>query len=148
MKICIPTTDDTGLHAGVHPGFGDSPWFTLIDPDAGTVLSIPNEAPAHAASIAGPGGLHGPHSESGPCATARRLELRAGDALMCRRLGRRAFRTLAERGILVFRTTGERVSDAVTAIREKRVLPLAEEEIACEHGHERHRHRGGGACCG
>jgi predicted Fe-Mo cluster-binding NifX family protein len=145
MRICIPTGDDTGLDSPVHSGFGDAPWTTLVDPDAGTVLSVPNEACAHEEG----------RPAGGACATARELDLRPGDAVMCRTLGSRAFRTLAERGILVFRTTGPCVADAIEAVREGSVRPLREDEVTCGHGHSHghghghhhHHHGSGGSAC-
>jgi len=103
MKVCIPTTDDTGLNARVSPHFGRAPFFTLVDVEAVRTATLTNE---HA--------LDG----QGRCYAAEALVNRAVDAVVCQGMGATARETLRDLGLRVLDTEAWTVAEVVGELRE------------------------------
>jgi len=54
MRICIPTTTDTGVTAVVSEHFGSAPYFTIYDCDSRACETIDNSDLAHAHGACNP----------------------------------------------------------------------------------------------
>jgi predicted Fe-Mo cluster-binding NifX family protein len=87
MKICISACGKDP-DSGVDPHFGRCSYFVIIDPDAGSVLSIKN-----------------PGSEASGGAGIRAAEAIAGervDALLTGSVGPKSFSVLSEAGVEIY----------------------------------------------
>lgn len=104
MKICIPSTDDTGLNARVSPHFGRAPFFTLVEVEAASTSILTNE---HA------------QDGAGRCYAAEALVGRAVDAVVCRGMGAAARETLRNLGLGVLDTEAWTVAEVVRELREE-----------------------------
>jgi predicted Fe-Mo cluster-binding NifX family protein len=110
MRICIPTTDDTGLGGRLSQHFGRCPFFTLVDVGTGRVEILPNGQPDH---------------ESGECGgSLDLLAHRPVEAVVCRGMGRRALDRLGSVGLPVLRTEAWSVAEAVREFRAGALSPL------------------------
>jgi predicted Fe-Mo cluster-binding NifX family protein len=126
MKLCIPTDDDSGLTGRLSSHFGSAPYFTLVDSETGDVQVVSNLEAEH---------------EPGACTSAQGLAAYGVGAVVCRGLGRRAFRRLRDMGLPVFVAEGEEAAEALEAFRAGRLGRLTS-EAACQggRGHGRHHH--------
>lgn len=120
MRICIPTTAETGLDARLSPHFGSAPFYTLADTSAQSLRVMVNDHARHA---------------HGQCEPTRSLITEGVEAVVCRGLGRRALVGLRELGIAVLITEAHTVGQALEAFDAHELCPLAEEE-ACSGNHD------------
>jgi predicted Fe-Mo cluster-binding NifX family protein len=132
MKLCMPTRDSSGLTSRLHTHFGDTPFFTIVDTESGSVQVFPNSGHGHG---------HG----HGTCRSLKQSRLPRFDAVVCRTMGRRALATLMDEGFEVFVTRRKTVSEVVEAVKEGETTRLSSLD-ACE-GHHEHGEPGHGAQC-
>ncbi|MGD2215276.1 MAG: NifB/NifX family molybdenum-iron cluster-binding protein [Gemmatimonadales bacterium] len=126
MRLCIPTDNDSGLAGRLSSHFGSAPYFTLVDSETGDVRVVTNLQAEH---------------EPGACASAQALAGYDVGAVVCRGLGRRAFRRLRDMGlpVLVAEDVDVDAADALQAFRAGRLERLTS-EAACHGGRGRGRH--------
>ncbi len=127
MKLCIPSTGDGGLDAGVSAHFGRAPTFTMYDTESESVKVVEN------------GGTHRGGSESPPVLVARE----GADVLVCGNLGRKAVDRFQENGIEVYSNATGTVREAIRAWDAGRLTDATEVDDPCghddhEHGHAHH----------
>jgi predicted Fe-Mo cluster-binding NifX family protein len=133
MKLCIPTTDDSGMEARVSGHFGSAPYFTLVDLDSGQLEALPNPDC---------------HTSPGACFHVPVLTARKVDTLAVVGLGRRALAGLNEAGIDVVRAHGATVSAVLDSIHAGKA-PAMSVDAACGGGRHGHgRGKGHGNCEG
>ena len=118
MRLCIPTEDDHGLEGRLSSHFGSAPYFTLVDSETGDAEVVSN--------------LHEQH-EPGSCQAAELLASLGVGAVVCRGLGKRAYRRLRNMGLPVFVTDGEELETALNEYRAGRLERL-KSESACHGG--------------
>ncbi len=124
MRLCIPTTEGTGLEARLSGHFGSAPYFTVIDSETGRTEVIGNAHASH---------------EHGQCRPTESLEGRGVEAVVCRGLGRGALAKLRGVGITVLVTEALTVAEAVRAFGAGTLVPL-DEAGACQGGHSHSMH--------
>ena len=122
MKVCIPTTDESGLNSTASEHFGSAPFFTLVDTESGQLEVIRNAGRDH---------------EHGTCHPMSHLTPRHLDAVICQGMGRRALASLQEAGIDVLVTDKETVSEMIAAARKGELSRLPGEEACLGRGPER-----------
>ncbi len=120
MRLCLPTTDGSGLTSRLSPHFGSAPFFTLVDTAAGQVEAWSN---AHE------------HHEHGRCNPAKGLMSRDLDAVVCRGLGMRALQHLLDTGIPVLVTEAWTVAGALEAFHAGELKAMNDEEACAGRGH-------------
>lgn len=120
MKICVPSTDDSGLCSRVHPHFGRCPYYALVDTETNEVEVLPNTS-----------------EHMGGTGLPPELIARKGvHVILCSGLGPRAIQMFEQFGIEVFVGAGGTVKDAINAWNSGK-LQLATDENACkEHDTE------------
>lgn len=122
MRLCIPTTEETGLDARLSPHFGSAPFYTVADTASRSLSVLVNDHARHA---------------HGQCEPTRSLTTQGIEAVVCRGLGRRALTGLRELGISVLITEAHTVGQALKDFDARKLHPLAEED-ACGGSHEDH----------
>jgi len=120
MKICVPSTDDSGLCSRVHPHFGRCPYYVLVDTKTSAVEVFPNTS-----------------EHLGGTGLPPELIARKGvHVMLCSGLGPRAIQMFEQFGIEVFVGASGTVKDAINAWNSGK-LQLATDENACkEHNTE------------
>ena len=126
MRLCIPTTNDLGLAGTISPHVGSAPYFTVVDPAGGRVEVVENRNAVHL---------------DGTCLPIEDIRDLAVDALLCHRVGARAFARLRDAGVPVWLTERSDVAGAVDAFSAGSLRVLR----AAEHCHGRAREAGGEA---
>lgn len=99
MKVCIPTVSAAGLQARISPHFGRSPFYAIVDVEAGTAESVPNPRSSGCAG-------------AGFAATIVAL---GADTVICRRMGGHALAALTGGGVRVLATDQWLAADAIAA---------------------------------
>ncbi|MBC8425480.1 NifB/NifX family molybdenum-iron cluster-binding protein [bacterium] len=134
MKVCIPTTQGTGLEDAVCEHFGSAPYFTICDLEAADATVVANDNAHHA---------------HGTCHPLSQLADHAFDAIVCGGMGRRALEMLRQQGFKVYRATQPTVRDTLTALKAGELAELDAAHACGGHGHgsghgtglgQRHRH--------
>jgi predicted Fe-Mo cluster-binding NifX family protein len=120
MKVCVPTENEAGLDGRLSQHFGRTPFFTVVDGDTGEWVVVPNGRSDH---------QHGQCGEAAAAFAGHGVE-----AVVCRGVGRGALVSLQTRGLAVFVTEAETVTQAVAALRAGR-LKQALLHDACGGGH-------------
>lgn len=118
MRVCVPTTDDTGLDAPKSDHFGRAPMYTIVDTETDAVETVENRSRPVGGSKMPP-------------------EFVADydvDAVLVDHVGRRGMELFEELGIEVYHAPGETVRAVVEAFRagDLETLGMAD---AHEHGH-------------
>jgi predicted Fe-Mo cluster-binding NifX family protein len=126
MKICIPTLDALGLAAELSDHFGQAPHLTVLDIESGQA-----------------GALSSDESGGHDCGRIGLLDGQGVDAVVVRGgIGRGAHAALAERGISVLVSSGNRVSDVLAEARGGTLRRLDAGQTCGHH----HNHDHGGGC--
>lgn len=119
MKVTIPTMDDSGLTSTVCEHFGQASFFVTVDTETNLAEAAPNNGQHH-----GQGGR-----------TPAEIIVDAGaDVVVCGGLGRRAVKLFQDAGVQVFMGAGGTVQEALSALKEERLV-AATEDGACP-GHD------------
>lgn len=105
MRICIPVRSDEGLDSHVFPHFGRAPCLAFVDTTSNACEVVSNTVHAHG---------HG----HGHCVPAGTLMTRGVDAVICRRLGQRAFLNLSDAGVQVYVSRAHLVRDVLRDLQE------------------------------
>jgi predicted Fe-Mo cluster-binding NifX family protein len=121
MRLCIPTTDDSGLRSRLSPHFGSAPYFTIVDTETNEGTVIVNDHAKH---------------EHGRCDPVRSIADQSIDAAICRGLGRRALERLRGHGVSVMVTEAWTVSAALEAYRTGKLRPMQPDEACAGHRHQ------------
>jgi predicted Fe-Mo cluster-binding NifX family protein len=121
MKLCMPTTTNSGPDALICDHFGSAPAFVLYDPRTGSFESIENPKADH---------------EHGQCRPMDLLVNRGIAAMVCKGMGRNAIAAVERSGIKVFSTRALTVRDAVGEFMEGKLVKL-DPDTSCA-GHNSH----------
>jgi predicted Fe-Mo cluster-binding NifX family protein len=120
MRICVPTGNDAGIDAPVHPHFGSAPYFSLLDTDTGGVEVLDNHDLPH---------------EHGHCHPVGQLTGVDLDAVVVRGMGRGALARLTEAGIQVLVTDAPTLRHVLTSLRAGDLRALDPEAVCRGHAH-------------
>ncbi|MGF1507863.1 MAG: NifB/NifX family molybdenum-iron cluster-binding protein [Myxococcota bacterium] len=131
MKICIPTIDDAGFEGILAEHFGRAPFLTMVDVSNGKVRALHNP---------------GCHSRAHECHHIPVLAAHDVQAVVCRRMGRRALASLNASGIDVFEVPMNASVGRVAALMKSGELPLSNPRDQCDEVHRGHGQRRNGAC--
>lgn len=131
MKICIPTIDDAEFEGILAEHFGRAPFLTMVDVPKGEVQVVRNP---------------GCHSQAHECHHIPVLASHDVQAIVCRRLGRRALSSLNASGINVFEAPTDASVGRVAALMKSGELPLSNPRDQCDEGHRGHGRQRNGAC--
>lgn len=119
MKLCIPSSEPTGLDAPSGEHFGRARWFYLVETNDGTYRTIANPSC---------------HTHGGSCHHADMLTSLGVQAVVGAQIGRNARAGLRAAGIEVLDADGSTVRDVADAVRGGRAQPAA--DVGCgQHQH-------------
>ena len=128
MRICIPTTDETGYESEAHDHLGSAPFFAVIDTDSSELKVVKNPDC---------------HDRPGSCHHIPIFQAQKIDAVACEAVGHRSFAALEEAGIAVFAPVSGTVRKIVNAIGAGEVSRLSADQ-ARRGGLDGHRRDEGG----
>lgn len=109
MKVCFPTLGDAGEAARLSPHFSRAPFYTIVDTESGGVEMLANL---------------NLRREHGPCNPLVSFEGAGVEAVVCRRLGRRAADQWREAGVPVYLTTETELDTALERFLANELDPL------------------------
>jgi len=127
MKICIPTTDETGYESEAHDHLGSAPFFAVIDTDSSELKVVKNPDC---------------HDRPGSCHHIPLLQAHHVDVVACKAVGHRSFEALNEAGIGVLAPVSGTVRKIVDAIGAGEVSRLSADQ-ARRGGLDGHRGNNG-----
>jgi predicted Fe-Mo cluster-binding NifX family protein len=142
MKLCFPVAHDRGLDSHIHPHFGSTPIFLVVDTETGATRSIANGSCEH---------------EHGHCDPLAALAGADVNAIVVSGIGAGALERLRAADVDVYFSGPMTVATALAAIRGRVLRPMRPEDalargLGCGHHHGaehdhpgRHRHRHGQA---
>lgn len=113
MRVCIPTTDDTGHKASLSDHFGRAPFYTVLETDSGAADAVENKSDHF-------GG------DKQPPVFIADLDV---DAVIVRELGERSKTVFDERGIDVYRATAETVRDLLAAFERGKLAEVGTDDV-------------------
>lgn len=139
MRACFPVAHDRGLGSHIHPHFGSTPIFLVVDTESGATRAIAN------------GGCQHAHGHCDPLAALAGEQL---DAIVVSGIGAGALERLRSAGIGVYVSGPMSVATAIAAIEGGVLRRMSADDalargFACGHHHDEggsqphHGHRHG-----
>ncbi len=119
MRVCIPTSTDSGLEAGLHGHFGSAPFFTIANDDGSDLVTIANQ---------------NDHSSHGACTPLSRLDDQQFDCMIVAGMGKRAVEALNRSGRTVYRAGGATVAANLNAMKAGTLQEMTAQEGCAGHG--------------
>lgn len=129
MRVCVPTTDDSGLSAPRSDHFGRAPYYTIVDTETDDVDTIPNRS-SHRGGSALPPDYVAEHDV---------------DAVLVDHVGKRGMKRFDAHGIDVYQTPSGTVEDLVSLFEAGDVTEFGLEDAHGHgHGHDHDHEHGHG----
>ncbi len=125
MQACFPVAHDRGLDSLIHPHFGSTPTFLIVDTETGATRAVSNGSCGHA------------HGQCDPLAA---LAGEALDAIVVSGIGAGALERLRAAGVAVYVSGPMSVATAIAAIDGGVLRRMSADEalargFACGHQH-------------
>ena len=118
MKICLPTSGESGLSEIVYNHFGSAPFFTIYNTATKKIEIIKNDNQHHS------------HGACQPLSAIAKYDV---DIIMTNGMGARAVQLLNEGGIKVFRLEGNTVAEAIKKFEDNQLVELTLDNACSEH---------------
>lgn len=120
MNICIPVTEDKGLHSPVCAHFGSAPFFLIVDSESGQCRAISNKNQHHA---------------HGMCQPLNAIAGERVDSIVVGGIGMGALSKLMAAGMKVFLAEHPTVQQTVDALKAGKLRPVGLDRACSGHGH-------------
>ncbi|MFB6093598.1 MAG: NifB/NifX family molybdenum-iron cluster-binding protein [Halanaeroarchaeum sp.] len=120
MRVCIPTTDESGRDAPRSDHFGRAPYYTFVDLETDEIEVVENQS------------RHRGGSAMPPTFVAER----GADAVLVDHVGKRGLALFDEHGVEVYQTESGTVADVVAQFESDDAETItAEDAHGHDHGH-------------
>lgn len=120
MKLCIPSTENSGIDSPVYGHFGSAPFFIIYNTEEDSIISVNNGDSVHE------------HGQCNPLAAFKQTPI---DAMVTGGIGMRAINKLNAAGVAVYKSvTGKTVKDIIEDYKNNNLEVLSLED-ACSHHH-------------